>query len=230
MQRGDEAGLSAREQAARMRAKARRLEEAADRYQQGAAGEEATARLLARLDQSRFRVFHDLRLPGSRANVDHVVVGPTGLFVVDSKNYTSRVSVNKDTLWCGRYPQTKRLETAHWEAAQVVEALRLDGDDVPVPTVVLCIHGVELPFTSAEVGGALVVAPSFLLGAITRRAARLTPEQCARLEASVQYRLYGVPMPAPPVQATTPRGIVVVRPPERPSWWARLQQRVSAAR
>jgi hypothetical protein len=181
-------GVSAREQAARLRAKARRLDDVADRYQRGALGEEATARLLATLDPARFRVFHDIRLPGSRANVDHVVIGPTGLFVVDSKNYTAPVSVSKATLWCGRHPQTKRVETARWEAGKIVEALRLDGD-VPTPRLVLCIHGQPSSFETAEVDGALVVAPELLVGTITNPPDLLTPHDCARLAASIPRRL-----------------------------------------
>ncbi len=112
MTRGDGAGASAEEHAAQLREQARRLEERAERFEQGAVGERRTASVLAALDLTRFAVFHDLGVPGSRANIDHVVVGPTGLFVIDTKNYTSRVTVSKNTLWCGRYPQTKRLDTA----------------------------------------------------------------------------------------------------------------------
>jgi hypothetical protein len=41
---------------------------------------------------------------GSRANIDHLVIGPTGAFVVDAKNYRGRLSFSKGTLWHGRYP------------------------------------------------------------------------------------------------------------------------------
>ena len=57
-----------------------------ERWRRGAAGEAATAELLARLPR-RFVVLHDLRIPGGRANVDHLVIGPTGVWVVDSKSY-----------------------------------------------------------------------------------------------------------------------------------------------
>jgi len=31
-------------------------------------------------------VFHDLAVPGNTsANIDHLVIGPTGVFVIDSK-------------------------------------------------------------------------------------------------------------------------------------------------
>jgi Nuclease-related domain len=35
-----------------------------------------TARLLDRLTREGFVVFHDLAVPGSPANVDHLVIGP----------------------------------------------------------------------------------------------------------------------------------------------------------
>jgi hypothetical protein len=36
-------------------------------------------------------IFHDLAVPGSPANVDHLVIGPSGVFVVDSKQWTGSV-------------------------------------------------------------------------------------------------------------------------------------------
>src|SRR6266571_1114104 len=36
-------------------------------------------------------VLHDRRIPGSRANIDHIVVAPWGVFVIDAKNYKGRV-------------------------------------------------------------------------------------------------------------------------------------------
>jgi hypothetical protein len=36
---------------------------------------------------------HDRRLPGSRANIDHLALGPGGITVVDTKRLTGRVEV-----------------------------------------------------------------------------------------------------------------------------------------
>lgn len=63
----------------------------ADRWARGAAGEQATAALLAGLAPRRWTVLHDLTVPGSRANIDHLVIGPTGLWVVDSKAFRGKV-------------------------------------------------------------------------------------------------------------------------------------------
>jgi hypothetical protein len=63
-----------------------------------------------------FVVFHDLHVPGSPANIDHLVVGPTGVFVVDSKAYTGTLTAGGDTLWRGRYPIRREVPwpTASW--------------------------------------------------------------------------------------------------------------------
>ena len=93
------AGESAREVARRRREKAERLARAADAWEKGADGEEATAVALAALPAEEWTVFHDIRWPGRRyANIDHVVVGPGGVFVIDSKNWSGRVEVDDNVL------------------------------------------------------------------------------------------------------------------------------------
>jgi hypothetical protein len=47
-------------------------------WRRGAAGERRTARLLAALERQGWAVLHDLAVPGSRANIDHLVIGPGG--------------------------------------------------------------------------------------------------------------------------------------------------------
>jgi hypothetical protein len=61
----------------------------------GAEGEELTAAQLAPLEAKGFVVLHDLRLPGSRANIDHVVIGPTGVFTIETKNYSGTVALTR---------------------------------------------------------------------------------------------------------------------------------------
>jgi hypothetical protein len=57
----------------------------------GANGERALGKLLDPLRDEGMSVLHDRRIPGSRANIDHIVVAPWGVFVVDAKNYKGRV-------------------------------------------------------------------------------------------------------------------------------------------
>lgn len=92
------AGESAHDVARRQREKAERLQRSAALWERGAQGEEAVARALADLPAG-WVALHDLAWPGrQRANLDHVVVGPGGVFVVDAKNWSGRVEVQDQVL------------------------------------------------------------------------------------------------------------------------------------
>jgi hypothetical protein len=47
-------------------------------WRRGATGERRTARLLGPLERHGWVILHDLAVPGSRANLDHLVIGPAG--------------------------------------------------------------------------------------------------------------------------------------------------------
>ncbi|MEZ0578152.1 nuclease-related domain-containing protein [Nocardioides sp. MH1] len=88
------AGESADGAARRMREKAQRLQHAAAKWERGAEGEGRTATALQGLPADEWTTYHDVRWPGrQQANLDHVVVGPSGVYVIDSKNWTGTVAV-----------------------------------------------------------------------------------------------------------------------------------------
>jgi len=67
-----------------------RLREA-EAWRVGAAGERTVARRLGRT--RRVIVLSDRAWPGRRANLDHVVVASSGVFVIDTKAYGGRVGL-----------------------------------------------------------------------------------------------------------------------------------------
>jgi hypothetical protein len=103
------AGESARAQARKAREKARRLDAVADRWERGAEGESQTAAALATLGPG-WVIWHDVAWPGRRyANIDHVVVGPTGIFVVDSKNWSGSISIRDGVLRQNGYGREREV-------------------------------------------------------------------------------------------------------------------------
>lgn len=131
------AGESARDLARRNREKAERLLRVAQTYERGAQGEEATAEALAGLPTDQWRVLHDLRWPGRRyANIDHVVVGPGGIFVIDSKHWSGRVEVRGDVLMQNGRRREKAVASAADSAIAVAELL--PGLNPELVTPVLC--------------------------------------------------------------------------------------------
>lgn len=61
----------------------------------GAKGEESVIRVLRKLDPS-FKVINDVFLPGNGGNIDHIVVGPVGVFAIETKNYNGMVRCYED--------------------------------------------------------------------------------------------------------------------------------------
>jgi hypothetical protein len=58
----------------------------------GSVGEQRLGTFLNTLndDQSTI-ILHDRRIPGTRANIDHIAVTPSGLYAIDAKNYSGKV-------------------------------------------------------------------------------------------------------------------------------------------
>jgi Nuclease-related domain len=130
-------------------------------WRRGAAGERHTARLLERLTRDGFVVFHDLAVPGSPANVDHLVIGPTGVFAIDSKQWIGSVHQGSDGLvWHNHYRLDRTLETVRWEA-QVVG--RLLGT---LTTALLCVHGAHVHGGGLHAQGVAIVPAYLLRGAL----------------------------------------------------------------
>jgi hypothetical protein len=134
-----------------------RPSEQARTWQRGAQGERRTAHLLDRLTREGFVVFHDLAVPGSRANVDHLAIGPTGLFVIDSKQWTGSVHQSADgPVWHNHYPLDRTLETVRWEAQQVSRVLGSRA------AALLCVHGAHVQGGGLHAQGVAIV-PAYLL-------------------------------------------------------------------
>lgn len=65
-------------------------------WSKGAQGEETIGRKLEELSQGRgFITIHDRLIPGSVANIDHIVVTSSKVFVIDAKNYADKIDFGK---------------------------------------------------------------------------------------------------------------------------------------
>jgi hypothetical protein len=138
-----------------------RLSEPARIWQRGAHGERHTARLLRRLDRDGFVVFHDLAVPGSPANVDHLVIGPSGVFVIDSKQWTGSVHQGADGLvWHNHYRLDRTLETVRWEAETLGRLLGTRA------AALLCVHGAHVHGGGLHAQGVAIVPAHLLRSAL----------------------------------------------------------------
>lgn len=78
----------------------------------GLIGEEGIgARLEELADEFGLVVLHDLSMPGTKANIDHILIQKKAVFVIDAKNYEGRINIKKDSkgitqLYVGGYKRT----------------------------------------------------------------------------------------------------------------------------
>jgi len=164
---------------------------AAIAWRRGAEGERRTARLLDPLQRHGWAILHDLALPGSRANIDHLVIGPGGVLVIDSKQYRGRLQLDgSGRLWHGRYPLAPTLRAVSFEADQAAQVLPDPGMAV-VPIV--AVHGAQVPWGKVVTDGVPVLSARRLPSLLCQLPAVLGPERVAWLadQARVRFRAAG---------------------------------------
>jgi hypothetical protein len=157
-------------------------------WRRGAAGERRTARLLEPLERQGWAVLHDLAIPGSQANIDHLVIGPAGVYVIDSKQYRGRLQLDPSgRLWHGRYPLAPVLRAVSFEADQAAQVLPDPGVAV-VP--IMAIHGVPVPWGKVVTDGVPVVSARRLPSMLRALPVVLGPERVVGLadQARIRFR------------------------------------------
>ncbi|MGP4032921.1 nuclease-related domain-containing protein [Pseudarthrobacter sp. 1C304] len=102
MAAGDRAAEQSRLAAERVQRLRRELEQAernAHAWSAGAAGEAAVADRMTRLEALGWLALHDVHWPGRpKANLDHILVGPGGILIVDAKNWSGDVQLSHGVL------------------------------------------------------------------------------------------------------------------------------------
>ena len=130
----------------------------------GAQGEERLGRQLDNLVGDGVHVLHDRRIPSTKANIDHIVVCPSGVFVIDAKKYKGQrpslrieggwIRARTETLMVGSHNRTKLVDGVHKQVDRVREALEANGlRAVPVRGM-LCFVEADWPL----IGGDFTIA------------------------------------------------------------------------
>lgn len=114
-------------------------------WRKGAEGERRLAAFLDRTLGESVVVLHSRRLPRTRGDIDHLLVAPSGVWVVDSKNYSGRVEVRDVGNWrtidrrlyVNNRDKTKLVDGFEWQVAAVRAVLDPMGfGEVPMhPTL-----------------------------------------------------------------------------------------------
>jgi hypothetical protein len=126
-------------------------------WSRGADGEELVEQALAKRCPD-VAVLHDRRVPGSRANIDHIAVAATGVWVIDTKRYKDKVQVakppfGKPTLTIAGRDQAKLVDGLAKQVELVAAALADLDIHAPIHGC-FCFVDSELPlFRTPTISG-----------------------------------------------------------------------------
>lgn len=147
----------------------RELAPAFERWSRGAAGEEAVGAILDEMQATgRWFAVHDVA--SGRGNVDHILVGPAGVFTVETKSHRGRVDQVDRRMLNRAWAQKKWLEEATGLPAQ--------------PLLVFSRAWVERPGRVER--GVRVLPARMLRRNLEERPTRFTPEQVRDARARIE--------------------------------------------
>jgi hypothetical protein len=124
-------------------------------WRRQALAQRRTAAVLAQLEQEGWLVLHDVAMPGWSASLDHLVIGPTGAWAIES--------------WQHRWPRPE----LRWKAQAVAGGLARTG--IPVRAL-LCTEAAIRPPGRRMVQGTPLVARR-RLAEVVRRGSRVRSAQ-----------------------------------------------------
>jgi hypothetical protein len=144
-----------------------------DRHDRGAKGEEQVGGLLDGLEGRGWHAIHDASL--GNGNVDHILIGPAGVFTVETKSHPGPVRV-------------ARIHGATIGQAQAQQRAiaRVTGVEVE-PLIVYSRAWIDRPLARRK--GVRVLPARMLARYLDRRGATLSPEQVRRAQRSVEAAL-----------------------------------------
>jgi Nuclease-related domain len=165
----------------------------------GAEGEQNLAKTLAQRCPE-VPLLHDRRAPMSGANIDHIAIAPSGVYVIDCKRYRGKIEVaqplfGKAKLKINGRGRTKLIDGLDGQVAHVKAALAEIADDVPVhgclcfvaPEGFLAESGLPV-LQTLKINGYPLYYPRRLVKRLNR-AGPLTPARAQILQAELAQRL-----------------------------------------
>jgi hypothetical protein len=145
-------------------------------WRRQAAVQRRTADTLQPLEREGYLVLHDVALPGWPTSLDHLVVGPTGVWVIESWQRSRLALRRKGTSpWHEGGATAAPLHGLRWEAAAIADAL-VSGAWMPVRPL-LCVHGGMRPGDPRLVEGVPLTTPRQLPQVLRKESSPLQPRR-----------------------------------------------------
>jgi hypothetical protein len=147
-------------------------------WRRQAAAQRRTAQILQPLEERGYLVLHDVALPGWPASLDHLVIGPTGVWVIES--WPRGLLRRRGSALSRRRRGATRPRGLQWETAAIAAALA-GGGWMPVRPL-LCVHDRMRPGAGRSVDG-IPAIPARRLAELICRGSPLQPGRVERATA-----------------------------------------------
>lgn len=146
----------------------------------GARGERRVAEALKGIESEDFHVIHDL--PNGHGNIDHVVVGRTGLFVIETKAHDGRVHYTTKCLCLNGHPFDKDpLKQVRRQAAYLADKLKPMTRERIFVNPVLCFTNAWVDNNALTVEHVRVTRPRFLSKIVTEGKAKFSRDEVEKM-------------------------------------------------
>ncbi|HTQ92634.1 MAG TPA: NERD domain-containing protein, partial [Streptosporangiaceae bacterium] len=132
-----------------------------------------TRRQLNKLGRAGYRAMHASPIPDSDDQIDHLVVGPAGVFAIDSEDWDKRLIVRAKSgkqLWHGPFSKKDRLEHALWEAQRAANLLSGETGMQVAVRPAMAVYGPKVPWDVATIRDVDVFSGPRLRKYLRRRA------------------------------------------------------------
>lgn len=230
--------LDAELQAARARLGAATTAQAAAQAEfRQAADSVRTRRQLARMQRAGYFTIDALPIPNSREVIDHLVIGPTGVYAIDSEKWDPQLPVrtwNGKKLYHGPDSKHDWLNEAAWKARQASEILSAAlGTEIQVRPA-MAIYGAKIPWGIATIMDVDVLSGA-TLGKYLRRRSLILEMPQVRLIYDTAVRMFPVGPPQADDSALkgtppSPTRINLLRPYLSQSFYGWLRRECALAR
>lgn len=141
----------------------RRHKKRSNQYYRGRMGEYKIKDELANLSED-YSVFKDVILNSDRGNIDYVIVGPGGVYVLEVKSHSGNIGFNGTELTNNdKLFEKDFLKQAKSEALQVHDFLKANSNiDIYVKPVIIFSGYASMRFGLKPIDGVYVIGKSFL--------------------------------------------------------------------
>lgn len=154
-----------------------------------ASGEAATAKAIKPLRFQGFTALHDRRLASGAVagippvDIEHLLIGPAGVFLLDSKNWTSgpKVQLIGNDLFVGMDNREDTLKRLDLEAQNLTTALRPNLPRGVKVEPVLVVHTKDLRPTPRFLNGVTILLPEQFTSVFGEMRRVMTATQAAKL-------------------------------------------------